>query len=76
MSKFRFSVSNLQMRQEGVIDSPSFTAAVGALGKQVEVHAGDRLEIGVLGFPPAHYECVGRIGGGGAGEPFWVPRAA
>jgi hypothetical protein len=73
MSKFRFSVSNVQMRQEGVIDSDSFMAAVGALGKQVEVHAGDTLEIGVLGFPPARYECVGRIS---PGEPFWVPRAA
>jgi hypothetical protein len=74
MSKFRFAVSNLQMRQEGIIDSDSFTAAVGALGNQVEVHAGDTLEIGVLGFPPARYECMGRIDG--RGQPFWVPRAA
>ena len=72
MSKFRFSVSNLQMRQEGIIESPTFTAAVGALGKKVEVHAGDTLEIGVLGFPPARYQCMGRL----ENEPFWVPQAA
>jgi len=70
MSKFRFSVSNLESRQEGVIESDSFVAAVDALGKHVDVHAGDRLEIGVHGFPPALYECVGQIE---AGRPMWMP---
>jgi hypothetical protein len=70
MSKFRFSVSRLESRREGVIESESFDAAVAALGKHVEVHAGDRLEIGVAGFPPARYECVGQIE---AGHPMWLP---
>jgi hypothetical protein len=70
MSKFRFSVSNLQSRQEGVIESDSFIAAVDALAKHVDVHAGDVLEIGVSGFPPALYECVGAIQ---AGRPVWMP---
>jgi hypothetical protein len=72
MSKFRFRVSNLESRQEGVIESDSFVAAVDALGKHVEVHAGDVLEIGVSGFPPALYECVGAIQ---AGRPMWMPHA-
>ena len=70
MSKFRFSVSNLESRQEGVIESDSFVSAVDALGKHVDVHAGDHLEIGVPGFPPAKYECVGQIQ---AGRPMWMP---
>jgi hypothetical protein len=70
MSKFRFTVSNLESRQEGVIESDSFIAAVDALGKHVDVHAGDLLEIGVSGFPPAVYECVGAIQ---AGHPMWMP---
>ena len=70
MSKFRFSVSNLESRQEGVIESDSFVAAVDALGKHVDVHTGDLLEIGVSGFPPALFECVGAIQ---AGRPMWMP---
>jgi hypothetical protein len=70
MSKFRFSVSNLESRREGVIESDSFIAAVDALGKHVDVHAGDRLEIGVAGFPPALFECVGELS---AGRPMWMP---
>jgi hypothetical protein len=73
MSKFRFSVTNPESRQEGVIESESFIAAVDALGKHVEVRAGDVLEIGVNGFPPALYECVGAIQ---AGQPMWMPRRA
>jgi hypothetical protein len=70
MSKFRFTVSSLESRKEGVIESESFVAAVDALGKHVDVRAGDRLEIGVTGFPPAHYECIGAIQ---AGQPMWMP---
>ena len=70
MSKFRFSVSGLDSRREGVIESDSFLAAVDALGEHVNVHQGDVLEIGVVGFPPARYECVGEIH---SGSPLWMP---
>jgi hypothetical protein len=53
MSKFSFSVRSIDSRQDGEIESDSFTAAVDALGNHVTVHTGDVLEIGVLGFPPA-----------------------
>jgi hypothetical protein len=62
-------VSNLESRQEGVIESESFVAAVDALSKHVDVRAGDLLEIGVLGFPPAQYECVGAMQ---TGRPVWM----
>ncbi|HXT15761.1 MAG TPA: hypothetical protein VN706_09030 [Gemmatimonadaceae bacterium] len=70
MSKFRFSVNGIDSRQEGIIESESFTAAVDALGQHVSVQTGDMLEIGVHGFPPMRYECVGEIM---AGHPVWRP---
>lgn len=69
MSKFRFAVSSFDARHEGTIESDSFLAAVDALGEHVDVHAGDVLEIGVVGFPPARFECVGDI----KDLPVWVP---
>lgn len=70
MSKFCFSVSNFETRQEGIVESDSFTDAVNALGKHVSVRKGDLLEIGVNGFPPARYECVGAIN---PEQPLWLP---
>jgi hypothetical protein len=69
MSKFSFSVSSLDSRHEGIIECESFLAAVDALGEHVEVRTGDVLEIGVRGFPPARYECVGEI----KSLPVWMP---
>ncbi len=69
MSKYCFSVSNVDSRHEGVIESPTFLAAVDALGEHVDVRMGDVLEIGVVGFPPARYECVGEI----KSLPVWMP---
>ncbi len=71
MSQFRFSVRGLASRQDGVIESESFLAAVDALGQHVTVTAGDILEIGVYGFPPAVYECIDAPSG--KGTPVWMP---
>jgi hypothetical protein len=70
MSRFSFSVSGVDSRREGVIESDTFREAVNALGRHVDVTTGDLLEIGVLGFPPARYECVGEIT---PGFPVWMP---
>jgi hypothetical protein len=72
MSKFCFSVSGTETRQEGVIESESFLAAVDALGEHVSVRRGDVLEIGVLGFPPARYRCVGAL----KNLPVWMAATA
>ena len=69
MSRYSFAVSGLDTRHEGVIDCESFVAAVDALGQQVDVRTGDVLEIGVPGFPPAKYHCVGEI----RSLPVWMP---
>jgi hypothetical protein len=70
MSRYRFAVSSSDTRQEGTIESDSFRAAVDALGEHVTVQLGDVLEIGVNGFPPASYRCVGEVRNG---LPIWVP---
>ena len=66
MSQFRFSVRGLASRQDGVIESESFLAAVDALGHHVTVKAGDILEIGVYGFPPGGLSVHRRAGKGHA----------
>ena len=68
MSRFRFTLSNAAVRQEGTVESDTFTNAVDTIWQHVDVKQGDVLEIGVLGFPPARYECVAEIG---EGRPFW-----
>lgn len=70
MSRYCFAVSGVDSRREGVIESESFRDAVDALGQHVDVRMGDTLEIGVLGFPPARYECVGEVK---SGYPIWMP---
>jgi hypothetical protein len=70
MSKFRFSVTNIETRRDGEIESDSFSDAVDELGRQIVVSKGDLLEIGVYGFPPARYECVGLMKGT---RPIWFP---
>ena len=72
MSKFQFAISSgpESIRQAGVVESDSFDDAVVLLGRQIVVQAGDSLEIGVAGFPPARYQCVGAVKNG---APVWIP---
>jgi hypothetical protein len=72
LSKYQFAISSgpESVRQAGVVESDSFDDAVVLLGQKIPVGAGDSLEIGVAGFPPARYQCVGAIRGG---APVWVP---
>lgn len=67
MSKYRFTLSNAAVRQEGLVESETFAQAVDSLWEHVEVRRGDVLEIGVKGFPPARYECIGEFDE----KPFW-----
>ena len=71
MSKFQFAISSgpEAVRQAGVVESESFDDAVMLLGQRIPVRKGDFLEIGVTGFPPARYHCVGSVRRG----PIWVP---
>lgn len=72
MSSYQFAISSgpESVRQAGVVESDSFDDAVTLLGERIPVQTGDSLEIGVAGFPPARYNCVGSLK---AGRPIWVP---
>lgn len=72
MSSYLFAISSgpESVRQAGVVESDSFDDAVTLLGERIPVHEGDSLEIGVTGFPPARYSCVGAVK---SGRPIWVP---
>lgn len=72
MSKFQFAISSGpdSVRRAGIVESASFDEAVILLGQKMAVNAGDSLEIGVLGFPPAHYQCAGAVR---SGRPVWIP---
>jgi hypothetical protein len=71
MSKFQFAISSgpEAVRQAGIVESDSFDDAVTLLGTKIPVQKGDSLEIGVTGFPPARYHCVGSI----KQRPIWLP---
>ncbi|MEP6999968.1 MAG: hypothetical protein ABI969_05790 [bacterium] len=71
MSKYQFAISSgpESVRQAGVVESNSFDEAVYLLGTKISVQAGDSLEIGVRGFPPARYHCVGEM----KSRPIWMP---
>ena len=71
MSKFLFAISSgpESIRQAGVVESESFDEAVIIMGQRIPVHTGDLLEIGVSGFPPARYRCIGAVKNG---RPLWV----
>ena len=71
MSKYQFAISSGPefIRRAGVVESDSFDEAVVLLGEKITVQKGDSLEIGVSGFPPARYQCVGAM----KSRPIWVP---
>lgn len=60
MPRFTFSLAKAGVAHEaGAVLSASFNEALDTLAQQPQVSVGDTLEIGVPGFPPARYECVG-----------------
>lgn len=70
MAKFTFTLdTNDAVVQAGVVQGRSFDEALETLGQELTVKRGDRLKIGVAGFPPAHFECVSLLGG----DVFWTP---
>lgn len=59
MPRFLFSLSSgEEVRKVGVVQSEDFAGALTALEHQVPAGAGDVLEIGVQGFPPAKYQAI------------------
>ena len=71
MPRYSFALSTRDMvREAGVVTSETFAQALEAVAEHTIVSTGDTLEIGVSGFPPAHFECVSTLI---KGEPLWRP---
>lgn len=74
MATYMFALSTSdESRQAGLIQSPTFQEALRLVGERMTVSRGDTLEIGVKGFPPAHFECVDALLDGSV---FWQPASA
>lgn len=59
MPRYSFAISTSDLvREVGHVQSDSFAEALTSIGNQLSAKEGDTLEIGVNGFPPAHFECV------------------
>jgi hypothetical protein len=70
MPRFQFSIGrDGAVREAGAVLTDSFNEALKAIAEQSSVTDGEQLEIGVEGFPPAHYEFVAATLGRGAWKP-------
>lgn len=71
MPRYLFSLDRASdgLRRSGVVNCDSFAEALDAIGDEVDVVTGDTLEIGVNGFPPAHYQ----VAWSGDGNAIWQP---
>lgn len=59
MRRFQFALSDREsVRETGIVTSDSFADALATLSQQMRVQLGDRLDIGVAGFPPARFVCT------------------
>lgn len=58
MPRYRFALSDGEELREGSVKAESFAEALTLIGERLPIDAGDRLEIGVTGFPPALFERV------------------
>ena len=59
MPRYQFAIGDTDaVREAGSVQSESFSEAITAISQRVRAEAGDTLQIGVTGFPPARYECV------------------
>ena len=59
MPRFTFSLRDVhQVREAGMVQTDSFAEALDAISEHLTAQEGDTLEIGVVGFPPAHYTCI------------------
>lgn len=59
MPRYQFAIVKTDtVRESGFVHSESFSGAITAISHRVRAEAGDTLEIGVSGFPPARYACL------------------
>ena len=65
MTRFEFSISSAdeQLRLAGSVTSGTLSDALQVISDRAATNVGDRLEIGVSGFPPARFLYVPSVDG-------------
>lgn len=59
MTRFWFAHSRGDViHRSGALEAPNLVEALRVVARRGNPTAGDRLDIGLAGFPPARYECV------------------
>ncbi len=58
MPRYEFTIGSSDVRRKGAVDSDTFKNALDVIAAQANAEAGDLLEIGVRGFPPAKFQYV------------------
>ncbi len=72
MPRFEFALrSGDALRGAGVIVTPDFAQALTSIHEHAPIDKGDVITLGVPGFPPAQYECVGVEIEDGERVPIW-----
>ena len=75
MPKFEFALSSADtIREAGVVVSEDFAQALSTIQAHAPVDEGDLLLIGVPGFPPAQYQCIGVKESTDGWVPVWKPQ--
>jgi hypothetical protein len=60
MPRFEYALSTAEtLRSSGVVVSNDFADALHTIQENAAISNGDVLMLGVPGFPPVRYECVG-----------------
>lgn len=72
MPKFEYALTTAEtLRSAGVVVSHDFTEALTTIQENASIGNGDVLMLGVEGFPPARYECVGMTPNEDGWTPVW-----
>ena len=75
MPKFEFALSSADtIREAGVVVSEDLAQALTTIQAHAPVDEGDLLLIGVPGFPPIQYQCVGIEERSEGWVPVWRPQ--
>ena len=74
MPKFEFALRTAEtIREAGVVITDDFAQALTTIQEHSSIDEGDLLLIGVAGFPPVQYECVGLEERAEGWFPVWRP---
>jgi hypothetical protein len=72
MPRFEYALSTAEtLRSAGVVVSSDFADALATIQDNAAINSGDVLFIGVPGFPPVRYECIGVESDAEGVQPVW-----